>query len=83
MFAASNQPLTCMKPRQKAFIVALTGGREVQDRLVSMGLYVGSEVELICPCTGTDGPAVVATGETRLAIGYGMASSIMVAVDPW
>jgi Fe2+ transport system protein FeoA len=76
------KPLTSMKPRQKAFIVALNGGTELQHRLVSMGLHVGKEVEILFPCSHIDDPTIVAAGETRLAIGFGMASQIMVAADP-
>lgn len=82
MCEATVRPLTSMKPRQKAVIVQLNGERDLQDRLVSMGLYIGKEVEILFPCTCADDPAIVAAGETRLAIGYGMASYIMVAADP-
>ena len=76
------RPLTSMRLREKAFIVALNGGIEMQQRLVSMGLYIGKEVQLLTPCNRGYGPTIVAAGESRLAIGYGMASQIMVAVDP-
>lgn len=82
MCESSVRPLTSMKPRQKALIVALNGGIELQNRLVSMGLHIGKEVELLLPCVSGRGPTIVAAGETRLAIGYGMASQIMVAADP-
>jgi Fe2+ transport system protein FeoA len=76
------RPLTSMKPRQRAFIVSLNGGIEIQHRLLSMGLHIGKEVEMLLPCTRADDPAIVAAGDTRLALGYGMASQIMVAADP-
>lgn len=82
MYESNVRPLTSMKPRQKAFIVALNGGVELQNRLVSMGLHVGKEVEILFPCTRFNGPTIVAAGEARLAIGYGMASRIIVAADP-
>jgi Fe2+ transport system protein FeoA len=82
MCESTVKPLTSMGPRQKAFIVALNGGTEMQHRLASMGLHVGKEVQILTPCTRGNGPTIVAAGETRLAIGYGMASQIMVAVDP-
>jgi len=76
------QPLSSVKHRQRALIVSLTGERQLQGRLVDMGLHVGSEVEILRPSNGTSGPALVASGETRLALGYGMASQILVAIDP-
>lgn len=82
MCEANVRPLTSMKPREKAFIVALNGEMELQRRLVSMGLHVGKEVEILLPCTNVDDPTIVAAGETRVAIGYGMASHILVAGDP-
>ena len=71
-----------LKLGEKAQVVALAGGRAFQNRLVGMGLNVGSPVELIRASNGRGGPALVATGGTRLAIGHGMASKILVAVDP-
>lgn len=82
MCESTVRPLTSMKPRQKGFIVALNGEIETQNRLVGMGLHIGKEVEILLPCTRDNGPAIVVAGETRLAIGYGMASQIMVAADP-
>ena len=82
MNESSVRPLTSVKPRQKALIVALSGGSGDQHRLISMGLHVGQEVEILIPCNREDAPAVIAAGETRVAIGHGMASQIMVAADP-
>ena len=73
--------LNQLKPGEKAQVVALAGGRSFQDRLVGMGLNVGSPVELIRSPNGRGGPALVAIGETRLAIGHGMVSKIIVVVD--
>ncbi len=69
-----------LKSREKAFVVALIGGRSLQNRLISMGLNVGSPVEVIRPANGNSGPALVAAGDARIAIGRGMAAKIMVAV---
>ncbi len=81
MCETNVRPLTGMKPGEKAFIVALNGEMELQRRLVSMGLHIGKEVEILVSCTRVDDPTIVAAGDTRLAIGYGMASHIMVAGD--
>ncbi len=75
-------PLNRLKPGEKALVVALAGGGSFQARLVDMGLNVGSRVEIIRSPNGRGGPALVAVGGTRLAIGRGMACKILVAVAP-
>jgi Fe2+ transport system protein FeoA len=74
--------LNQLKPGEKARVMTIAGGRSIQNRLVGMGLNVGSLVELLRAPTGSGGPALVATGGTRLAVGAGMASKIIVAMDP-
>ena len=74
--------LNQLEPGQRAQILALAGGRSFQTRLVDMGLNVGCPVELVKASCGKGGPALVAVGESRIAIGCGMASKIVVAVDP-
>jgi ferrous iron transport protein A len=69
-------------PGQRAVIVALSGGREFQSRLTNMGLRVGQDVRLICGGNHETGPALIAAGETRLALGRGMARKILVADSP-
>jgi Fe2+ transport system protein FeoA len=76
------QPLSLVKAGQKGIVVALTGGREFQNRLVSMGLNVGCELEVVHSGDGRGGPTLVATGESRIAIGHGMLDRIQIAVDP-
>lgn len=49
----------------------------MQERLVSMGLGPGSEIEVIRK--GAPGPFIIAAKEARLAIGMGMAQRIMVS----
>ncbi|MDO9529182.1 MAG: FeoA family protein [Syntrophales bacterium] len=58
-------------------IVSLAGGRGMQERLISMGMWPGSEIEVIR--RGDPGPFIVAIGEARMAIGTGMAQKIMVS----
>lgn len=49
----------------------------MQERLISMGMWPGSEIEVIR--RGDPGPFIVAIGEARMAIGTGMAQKIMVS----
>lgn len=75
------KPLSHVRPGVTATVIGLLGGRGFQSRLVNMGLNVGVEVRVLHGGNG-DGPALVATGQTRLALGRGMAHRVMVAVDP-
>ena len=69
-------PLAMASAGEKLRIVSVAGGRGVHHRLASMGLNVGSEIEVIKK--GFPGPFLVSAGDTRLAIGAGIAHKIMV-----
>ena len=71
-----GMPLAMACTGEKARIVMLAGGRGMHQRLTRMGLGVGSEIEIIR--RGSPGPFLIATGDTRLAIGAAMAHKIMV-----
>ncbi len=65
---------------QAGCIVALRGGREFQQHITSLGLNVGSRIEVLetgCANAG-QGPVGIRSGETRLSIGHGMAGRILV-----
>lgn len=68
-------PMAVLGKRVK--ILSLAGGRGMQERLISMGLGPGSEIEVIR--RGAPGPFILGVKETRLAIGAGMAQRIMVS----
>jgi ferrous iron transport protein A len=74
-------PLSGAGSGQRALVVGFQGGAEFQGRIVSMGLNIGSEVEVLSGCDSGKGPILVAVGETRLALGHGMADKIIVEVD--
>ncbi len=57
------------------------GGRGFRMRLLTMGLNVGSVVEVIQGGRGGRGPTLIASGHTRLAIGHGIARKIIVAAE--
>ena len=60
----------------EAKIVQLAGGHGLRYRLASMGLKPGIRVKMMA--TRGHGPARIATGDARMAIGHGMARKIMV-----
>ena len=70
-------PLPMVSPGKRVKIFSLAGGRGMQERLISMGLGPGSEIEVIRK--GAPGPFIIAVKETRLAVGAGMAQRIMVS----
>jgi Fe2+ transport system protein FeoA len=76
-----RQKLNTIAAGRKGVVVALLGGRHFQERLVSMGINVGCEIEVLHSSHHHNGPTLIVTGETRLAIGQGMAEKILVAVD--
>jgi len=71
-----SMPLAMASAGEKVRIHSLAGGRGMHQRLSSMGLNVGTEIEVVK--RGIPGPFLVGLGDTRLAIGAGMAHKIMV-----
>lgn len=68
-------PLAMAQEGDKALIFTLRGGKNLEMRLTSLGLNVGSEVTVL---QKQGGGLVVIRGETRLAIDFGMAQKIIV-----
>ena len=81
MGAPDVRPLSRLNVNERGAIVALNGGRHFVNRLISMGLSVGSRVQVIQGANGRPGPVLVAAGGARLGIGHGMAEKVSVAVD--
>ena len=75
----SVMPLAMVPSGKKAKIISIGGGRGLKGHLISMGLNIGSEIEVLSQ--GTPGPFLVAVRDTRLAIGRGIAQRIMVSVE--
>ena len=68
-------PLAYAKTGETLRIQSIAGGRNLSRRLAGMGLYPGSTIKVI---SNQGGPIIIAIGETRLAIGKGMAAKIFV-----
>lgn len=71
-----STPLTNAVPHTRVRVVAIRGGRRFHERINSMGLYIGCELNMMV--NGQEGRMVVAIGDTRLALGHGMAEKIWV-----
>ncbi|HDN25612.1 MAG TPA: ferrous iron transport protein A [Thioploca sp.] len=57
-------------------IAGVTGGKNLIKRLIAMGLIENTELQVLQRQRGTG--LIVACGETRLALGIGMANKIKV-----
>jgi Fur family ferric uptake transcriptional regulator len=73
-----TMPLPMASPGERVRIVEFLGGKGMERRLTAMGLNRGADVEVI-KCSGP-GPLIVASRETRIALGYGMAKHILVSM---
>jgi Fur family ferric uptake transcriptional regulator len=69
-------PLAITSPGERVLIVGWRGENNIERRLASMGLKRGTEVEVIK--SSGPGPLIVASQETRIALGSGMAKKILV-----
>jgi len=56
-------------------VKAIEGGRSVILRLQEMGIYPGVKLRII---SSSNGPIIIALGNTRIALGRGIASKIVV-----
>lgn len=68
-------PLAAAQEGEPLRIHLLRGGKTLEMRLTALGLNVGSELTV---SQRTGGSLVVLRGETRIALGAGMAHRIMV-----
>lgn len=69
-------PLVVAKPGERAVIRELIGGSSSRLRLMSMGLRVGDEIEILTNCG--KGQMVVAADNHRYVLGRGLAQKIIV-----
>ncbi len=57
----------------------ISGGNALQNRMMSMGIYPGREVTKLSNFA-LRGPVTIRVGEAVIALGYGVAGKIIVAV---
>jgi Fur family transcriptional regulator, ferric uptake regulator len=62
------------KQGERLKVRQLEAGRQMQLRISSMGLKIGDDIEVVS--NGFGGQVVIASGDTRLVIGSGMAQKI-------
>ena len=66
-----------MKANHKGKVVEISGGVNLQNRLMNMGVYKGREVTKLGHI-GLKGPVIIKTGRSILALGHGMAAKIII-----
>lgn len=73
-------PITKLESGESGIIKEIIGGRGVMNRLNSLGIIPGKRITKVSAMF-MHGPVVVCIGNTQLALGYGMASKIIVKKD--
>jgi len=77
----NNHITACkMKPGQTGKIIEIQGGQRLNARLSALGIIPGRNITKISDML-MRGPVTVKTGNTQIAIGYGMADKIIVAPE--
>lgn len=71
---AALRPLTEVSPGERVKVVSTGGGQHFVQRLADLGVVPDTEIQLL----NNSGPVIVALGNTRIALGRGMASRIFV-----
>lgn len=70
-------PLTQLRAGEKGVVSEIIGGRGVVNRLYSLGIIPGKMITKVSAMI-MNGPVVVQIGNTQIAIGFGMASKVLV-----
>lgn len=72
--------LARMHSGQSGTVISVQGGRGLVDRLSAMGIRPGKRITKVSSMF-LRGPVTVQVGLAQVAIGYGMARKILVALD--
>jgi len=64
----------------KVKIMGFLGGKHFQRKMFALGIFVGDVVEVIA--NNYPGPVIIAKNSLRIAIGFGMATQILVEKIP-
>ncbi len=80
MTVTKQMNLSQMYPGQSGRVVRVDGGVGLVNRLSAMGIRPGRRITKVSSML-MRGPVTVQLGSTRLAIGFGMASRILVELE--
>lgn len=68
-------PVTAISPGKRVEVVKLLGGNTFLTRLEEMGILPGTSLEIV---SNGGGPVMLGVGNSRFAVGQGIASRIFV-----
>ncbi|MEW6608603.1 MAG: FeoA family protein [bacterium] len=72
--------LVQMKIGESGKIVEIQGGAGMSLKLENLGIRVGEEIKKVSQ-QAMRGPVVVAVGKSQVAVGFGMATRVLVEVE--
>jgi ferrous iron transport protein A len=73
-------PVSSMRNGQWGTLTDINGGEDLTEKLASLGIRIGTRVGKKYGLLG-QGPVVLTVGTGEVAIGYGMASRMMVQIE--
>jgi len=76
----SSMPLSHMRPGQSGVIIDIKGGFGLINRLNAQGIVPGKRVRKISAMIAR-GPVTIEVDRVQVAVGFGMAQRIMIALD--
>lgn len=81
MITSCERPLSTIKAGESVKLTSIHSGKKLKKRLIDLGLVVGTVIQVI-HSDGTGRMIIGVRHESRLALGQGMASKIMVSCVP-
>lgn len=72
--------LLSLKADHKGKVLEISGGGNLQNKLMNMGVYKGREVIKVSHI-GLRGPVVIKTGRSILALGHNIAAKVIVEAE--
>lgn len=69
-----------LKPNHKGKVLEISGGTNLQDKLMHLGVYKGKEISKVSHI-GLRGPVVIKAGRSILALGHNVAAKIIVETE--
>ena len=70
--------LTKVEPGREVIVIQLTGGSQFQEKAESLGLRTGIRIKKLSAQV-MRGPVTIKIGNTKVALGYGMAKKVLVS----
>jgi len=72
-------PISHVEPGRRVKVKRIEGGRNLCARMAALGIYPGSELELLC--AACDAPCMVRVHGGTLSLGAGVSRKILVSID--